>query len=103
MFFFMPEALVATQPPRVLNSMESGSWPVQKPLSFSWVESQDSRAAFDTGNRQLRVTSKTGQLDRGVFRGGCRKREGGWLAHARKSTFIFPHNIQISPITNRKI
>ena len=29
MFFFMPEARVATHPPTELNSIESGSWPVQ--------------------------------------------------------------------------
>ena len=35
MVFFMPEARVATHPPRELNSMESGSCPVQKPRSPS--------------------------------------------------------------------
>ena len=39
MFFFIPEERVATQPPTVLNSSESGSWPVVKPLSLSWAES----------------------------------------------------------------
>ena len=28
-FFFIPDALVATHPPKVLNSIESGSCPVQ--------------------------------------------------------------------------
>lgn len=31
--FFMPDALVATQPPNVLNSQESGSWPMHSPTS----------------------------------------------------------------------
>ena len=39
MFFFIPEERVATQPPTVLNSKESGSWPVVKPLSLSWKDS----------------------------------------------------------------
>jgi len=38
MFFFIPEDRVATQPPTLLNSRESGSWPVVYPLSPSWGE-----------------------------------------------------------------
>ena len=32
-FFFIPEERVATQPPRLLNSCESGSWPEVYPFS----------------------------------------------------------------------
>jgi hypothetical protein len=31
----MPDALVLTQPPNVLNSAESGSWPEQTPYLFN--------------------------------------------------------------------
>lgn len=34
-FFFIPDALVATQPPRLENSCESGSCPVVNPCFFS--------------------------------------------------------------------
>lgn len=36
LFFLIPEALVATQPPNVLNSIESGSCPIVNPFSFNY-------------------------------------------------------------------
>ena len=41
MFFFMPDALVATQPPKELNSIESGSCPVQYPSSANYQITHD--------------------------------------------------------------
>jgi hypothetical protein len=38
MFFFIPDALVATQPPRELNSIESGSCPTQTPFSCNYTK-----------------------------------------------------------------